>query len=480
MKGALSTIVGSALAGITFVSCRQAVEPGLPAQIPIGALVPFPDSINRANPLPPRTDDSSTVVLGDTLAVGQVGNGGTQISVRFFARDTASGVFHPRTLPLAECPFVVALTRLAETAAVWRSDRAAPALRCPSLQRSLDGAEVDATYDVKSLLGDSIAAGKYRAPLDVHAADGRVFHYSSITMYLTPTIEPSLLDYSLLEFKGSSAITGVAPRYLNTSVVVRNPTAKPFAVDYGACAVNVRLFKNADRTGNPVWRSEDRRAPGSPYTYGCITPLYVSTVPPGDSLVFPMNVPMYEVIGDSLPAGHYYVSAELGLVGQTRADGTPAPGLTRSVAAGEVDIANERDRLPASRVADSVSFTATTRVIPGNGDDTLRTLVMVTNVSTRRVTMSIAASCQVIAYVYRTADLRDSVPIAQPMTTFPSSRCVADNYPFALDAGRSWVFGTQTPMSVIRARFGVGHYWFTAWLLTTGQILLAAGDAEVK
>ena len=480
MKGAWSRIVGSALAGMTFLSCAQTVEPGLSGQTPIGALIPFPDSINRADALPPRTGDSSTVILGDTLAVGQIGGGGKQISVRFFARDTSSGVLHTRMLPVAECPFVVALTRLGETAAVWRSDRAAIALRCPPLQHFLDGAEADAAYDVSSVLGDSIAAGKFRAALDVHAADGRVFHYSSGVMYLTPTIEPSLLDYSLLELNGSSAIAGVAPRYLNASVVVRNPTAKPFAVDYGACAVNVRLFKNADRTGNPAWRSEYRRAPGSQYPYGCILPLYVSTVPPGDSLVFPMNVPMYEVIGDSLPAGHYFVSAEISLIGQQKSDGTTAPGITKSVAAGEVDIAHERDRLPPSRVTDSVTFTATTRVIPGNGDDTLRTLVLVTNVSARRVTMSIAASCQVIAYAYRTAELRDSVPITQPTATFPASACVANNYPFALDAGQSWVFGTQTPMSAIRGRFGAGHYWFTAWLLTTGQILLAAGDAEVR
>jgi len=480
MKGTLSKFVGSAVAAIALLSCHQAVEPGLPGQTPTGALIPFPDSINRANTLPPRTGDSATVVLGDTLAVGLIGGAGKQISVRFFARDTASGVLHPRILPLTACPFVVALTRLGEAAVLWGSDRAAPALRCPTVQRFLDGAETDAAYDVSSVLGDSIPAGKYRASLDVHAADGRVFHYSSGVMYLTPLVEPSLVDYSLLEFKGSSAIADVAPRYLNTSVVVRNPTAKPFGVDYGACAVNVRLFKNADRAGSPNWRSEYRRSPGSPYPYGCILPLYISTVAPGDSLVFPLNVPMYEVIGDSLPAGHYFVSAEITLIGQQKADGSNGPGLLKSVAAGEVDIVTERDRLPPSRITDSVTFTATTRVIPGNGDDTLRTLVMVTNVSARRLTMSIPASCQVIAYAYRTADLRDSVPMVQSTATFPSSRCVADNYPFALEAGQSWVFGTQTPMSAIRGRFGAGHYWFTAWLLTTGQILLAAGDAEVK
>jgi hypothetical protein len=35
-------------------------------------------------------------------------------------------------------------------------------------------------------------------------------------------------------------------------------------------------------------------------------------------------------------------------------------------------------------------------------------------------------------------------------------------------------------MSAIRGRAGSGHYWFTAWLTTTAQFLLAAGDAEVK
>jgi hypothetical protein len=38
------------------------------------------------------------------------------------------------------------------------------------------------------------------------------------------------------------------------------------------------------------------------------------------------------------------------------------------------------------------------------------------------------------------------------------------------------------PDSITRSngRFGAGHYWFTAWLTTGKQVLLAAGEAEVK
>jgi hypothetical protein len=449
-------------------------------------VIPFPDSITKASGLPPRYADSSTVVLGDTLAIGQilaVLNYGfpnpMQITARFFVRDTASSVYRQRSIPLAECPFILTLAHAGQSAVVWRSDRAVVPLQCPMLHPAGTGTDVTAVWDVPILLGDSLHAGRYDATLDVRTAGGRVFHYAKGGLYIDETKQAPIFDYGLLQMSATSLITGDAPRYLTTQVVVRNPTAVPLEVDHGVCLVNARLFRSADRRGAPVWKSELRKPPGSSIGYACILPLYTSFLPPGDSLVFPLRVPMYEVIGDSLPSAHYYVSAELSLEGKHMADGTLKPGLTTTLAAGEVDIVRETVRLPSSRIINGLAATATTRVIPGNGDDTLRTLVLVTNTTDHRIATTIASGCPVIIYAYRSAARRDSVPIVEPASS-PSPICYVDSYPIALDPGQSWVFGLDTPMSAIRGRAGTGRYWVTAWLTTAAQFLLAAGDAEVK
>lgn len=484
MNRALSGLVVGCLA-TSVLSCRQNTEPQIVDRPPF--TIPFPDSISRSSGLPPRAGDASTVVLPpDTLAIGQASATPAylflpiQVSARFFVRDTSSMGIRVRSIPLADCPFTLALSRGSDASIVWRSDRAATALRCPALHsNATGGTDVTATWDISPLLGDSIPSATYRMTLDVRAADGRVFHYGPFSGYLDRSTEPALRDYSVLQLTGSAEITGAAPRYLSTRVVARNTAAKPVEVDYGDCSVNVRLYTNAARTGAPVWKSELRKPPGAPTTYGCTLALRVSILPPGDSLVFPINVPIYEVIADSLPSGTYYASAEISLEGQRTPDGTFGPGLIKVMDAGKLDIVRERDRLPPSRIIDGLSYTATTRVIPGQGDDTLRTLVLLTNVSDHRIVTTVGWSCPITVLAYRDDVLRDSVPTTLPVVTLPPG-CSSASYPFALEAGQSWVLGVDWPMSAIRGRFGTGHYWFSAWLFMSGSPVLAAGDAEVR
>lgn len=489
VRSLLASRVWGVLAGAALcsASCHGPTENnGAPIERPNSPAIPFPDSITKANGLPPRYADSSTVLLGDTLAVGQISTLGSvdssnpmQITARFLVRDTSNSVLRPRTIPLATCPFVISLSRAGGAVVVWRSDRATGLLQCPALQQFGTETDITANWAVPAILGDSLPTGRYDVILDVHTVPGRVFHYAKGGLYLSKETAAPIFDYSLLKIAATSLITGEAPRYLTTRVVVRNPTTTTLEVDYGACLVNTRLFRSVDRSGAPIWKSELRKPPGSSIGYACILPLYISALAPGDSLVFPLSVPMYEVIGDSLSSGHYYVSAQLSLEGKRLGDGMTRPGLTTTIPAGEVDIVRETVRLPSSRVIDGLTATATTRVVSGKGDDTLRTLVLLTNTSDHRIATTIASGCPVIIYAYRSAALRDSVPIATPAAS-PGSVCYIDNYPFALDPGQSWVFGQATPMSAIRSRAGAGHYWFTAWLTTGSQFLLAAGDAEVK
>jgi hypothetical protein len=205
--------------------------------------------------------------------------------------------------------------------------------------------------------------------------------------------------------------------------------------------------------------------------------LIMATVRVGDSLTFPLSVPMYEVAADSLTAGRYYVEAELSLIDEAgRSRDQPRP---RRIAAGVVDISREPDRLPSSRAIDGLTYTATTRLVRGSGGaDTVRTLVLVMNSTSERRTASVSRDCPVTAFPYRTAVLRDSVP-TQPPLPYSNPSCRAYAHPFALNPGQSWVLARDVPREVVRELIGPGHFWFSAWLSGSPGARLAAGDIEI-
>lgn len=451
----------------------------------VGAEIPFPQSVISSRGLPPRPADSAEVLLGDTVVRTSIfvepatATQPMQLTLGVFALDTTRRARGGRLLPVAACPFSLRFYRNADrsTSPAWSSDNAAAALRCPALQRhDTSRTEVTATWDAPALLGDSLAAGRYAFSYAVRTADGRTFEFSQGSGYLTADRTPPSRDLSAIQFSATSQIVGNGPRSLRTVTTLKNAGARSVAFDYGACNVNLRLYGTADRDGAPVWRSERRKLPGSNSGYDCILMVYTAVLPPGDSITFPMTIPMYEVIADSLAAGRYYVRAELSLAGEI-------PGSrddrVRTLSAGVVDITREPDRLPGSRTIDGLTYSATTRLVRGaGGADTVRTLVLVANRTNVRRMASITRDCPVTVYAYRSAALRDSVPI-QPPLSYPHARCAGYDRPFALEPGQSWVFGRDVPAAVAHAALGSGHVWFTAWMSGQPSLMIGAGDVEL-
>src|SRR5262245_50114473 len=124
---------------------------------------PFPDSITKSRGLPPMAMDSTAKVFGDTVVRTWVSSfpvwaiPAMRLDLRILVRDTSSSVLNGRTLALDACPFVLRLHRGVEPSAapVWRSDRAASALRCPKLTGvGASFTDVTASWDVASILGD--------------------------------------------------------------------------------------------------------------------------------------------------------------------------------------------------------------------------------------------------------------------------------------------------------------------------------------
>jgi hypothetical protein len=502
--------VGRAALLVTAIqACRsfEAPEPQgaqPPTSVPPGAAAAvsaIPDTVVRGMGLPPRADDSTSRALGpqrDTLVVAtawatpawsaspsQVGpgmptSGPMRLEVRVLVRDTSTSVYRPLALAFGRCPVVLRLYRAAERtgAPAWRSD-AAGALACPTpWQPDSPFNDRSVSWDVPAVLGDSLPAGRYHFAYDVRLDDGRVLSYATGSAFLTAATEPPARDYAALRYTAVGRVEQAGPRQLVTTVWVRNPTARSLRFEHGGCALQVRLFRSPVRSGAPVWRSEARRPPYPNSAYGCPAYLALATLAPGDSLPFTLAVPLYEVLADSLPAGRYWGTAALTLLDDSRS--VTQWEVPTSHDLGAVDLPPGPDRLPAVRVADGVRAEAATRLVPGTGGaDTVRTLVMFTNGASTSRQVEVARDCPVMAYAYRSALLRDSVPATEPAWRSPT-HCSISPYRFTLAPGQSWVFHHDVPAAALRGALGAGRAWFTAWVVGAPTGMLAAGEVELR
>lgn len=150
----------------------------------------------------------------------------------------------------------------------------------------------------------AVPPGRYRA----HAT----FRLSHSTLEI-PT---GVLDLSFgLEDLRYRAAVRLTDGSVEVVAVVRNAGARPVALAYGACALRIRAYRAGGPSTHPSWKSELRTAPGG-VGYGC--PAYSTTaaVPPGGELSpseFRAQVPISEILGDSLASGAYRFTAVLEL-----------------------------------------------------------------------------------------------------------------------------------------------------------------------
>lgn len=449
--------------------------------------ISFPESIVSFGPLPKRIPGrDGRLIAGDTLLSTFIsilqprtdGGRGTpmRIDIRILSRDTTVGWLHYRPVAFAQCPVGLQLFHLSQRAApaVWRSDAAQGGLSCAIASR--DSSTAEAYWDVPSVLGDSLPPGMYFMATSVALADGRTFNMRSDSAYLSSDSRPPIEDRGGLRLSARSSVTGRGSRELRGRVVVVNPGSRSIGISYGGCTPGLNLYRDSLRKGSPVWRSDQRHPyvdpPGRLSGYACTLVLHGHVIPPRDSMVFSVSYPLREVIADSLPAGRYHVVALLGL-------GTGSSAKGYSLDAGAVYLAPAADTLPTARSKNGLTYVARVRVVRGVGreSDTVRTLVLVKNVSDARRELDIAADCPVLVDGYH-APLR--LDLRELRTAFSGSRkCTGvPLYRFALEPGESWVFGQDVPTAEILKRAGPGRYWITAWI-PGAQVQLGAGSVDI-
>ena len=116
------------------------------------------------------------------------------------------------------------------------------------------------------------------------------------------------------------------PVQLHTIVTARNTSSQDVELHFPyPCVAMLHAYTDSTRSGAPAW-SQER-------FIGCIAVIFDDTIAAGDTAQYSApNTNGYEVLGDSLPDGRYWLSASLN------------PGGQRiEVPAGVVDLAIPRE-----------------------------------------------------------------------------------------------------------------------------------------
>ena len=160
--------------------------------------------------------------------------------------------------------------------------------------------------------------------------------------------EPSI-GVEGLTYRVETSVVDIAPSKLQVIVTVTNTSDKVVRIEYGACSVWLLAYNTPDRSGVPAWDEQQRPNP-DPKTgayWACPAYLAIAELEPGESFTpeeFHREVPIPDIMGDSLPDGRYYFSARVEL-NDTATD----------LVAGDAQFAKDKVPVPALRIVEGLS-----------------------------------------------------------------------------------------------------------------------------
>ncbi|MHB0949021.1 MAG: hypothetical protein ACYC4J_08175 [Gemmatimonadaceae bacterium] len=210
------------------------------------------------------------------------------------------------------------------------------------------------------------------------------------------------------------------------------------------------------------------------HMYGCDLSALSADLAPGDTLAsgaFRLEVPLIEIVGDSLPDGRFWFSAyvETNRTYRTR------------VAAGSLDIVVPRPPLLESRFVESLRFIALPVALSGMASPsiTARGSIRVDFAGSAMFTTS--RDCPMRLLAYRDRARRDAAPRSgapdwsQPLT------CSTAQDTARLNRGQSRTFQATVPVTdILGSQLPGGRYYFAVVMLGAGaRVYLSAGDAEL-
>jgi hypothetical protein len=312
------------------------------------------------------------------------------------------------------------------------------------------------------ILGDSLPEGRYALTVLFRLAD-QTLEIPAGEVTLSHAVEG-------LAFRAS---TRLADTVLRATGSVTNTTTRPIRIQFGACALVLRAYRSADRTGRPVWDSRQREPWAGSYGYGCPAYLATRTLAPGQTIrphEFAARFPLAEILADSLPDGRYYFSASL------RINHAHTPEFP----AGSLRLSLPRPPLPASRTAHAVVYRAATEPAP-SPTAAIRTTVIATLTHAGGSRLRYSLECPVTLYAYRSRARRDAAPRSGEPDWKSPQRCGRELQEMWLTRGDSRLLELRTSVQeILGDRLPPGRYYFVAVVREERRtVYLSAGEADL-
>lgn len=276
-----------------------------------------------------------------------------------------------------------------------------------------------------------------------------------------------------LVWTAAATVYDVAPSRLRVTVTGRNVGTKEQSITYGACNVRIQLYSAT--TATLSWDSAYKwDTYGTPR--GCILPLYVKTIQPGDTVNFAYEIEVPDLMADSVADGNYDVGVAADFGFEPRDSSFKGMGFIR---AGRVSLVRKQEPLPTQRVVDSVAYTASTSK---SGSQVTATLTA-RNIahSARRIVITDTVPFSI--YGYSTVAERDRAWYwagTQPKLTAGPHWILWRYYDLAAGESRSFTFSTETS-AMAKPTTPAGTYAFAAavWQQMYHTVLISAGEVTL-
>lgn len=258
---------------------------------------------------------------------------------------------------------------------------------------------------------------------------------------------------------------------LRTTVTLVNRAESPTYLEYGACATRVLAYRTTASGASPVWDSNKRRLWDSGQPLVCLLYLAATTVAPGATLAAPefsLEVPLIDVLGDSLPDGHYYFKASIGF--SNRAAITDLP-------AGDAELTLARPPLATTRRSFIMQWNALS-VTLSDGTVHARATGTVVNANSAQITLE--KNCPILIRVYRDRARRDAAP-RSGAADWSQPGCTSLTETKVLVRGETTTFDTSVPVDdILKKALSPGKYYFAVLVKGDGMAMtLSAGELDL-
>ena len=226
--------------------------------------------------------------------------------------------------------------------------------------------------------------------------------------------------------------------YLEAAVRGTNTSADTVRVSMPSCVLDLQAYtpEEMDPGADPLWRLRSRSGWPGGSGFGCFRGLDY-TVPPGESFaVASGEIPLAEILGDSLPTGAYRFQVRLSSE-VTR--GTEARARDPVVDLGVVALPESLFPLQSDFYPRD-GFTYRVSVETGlepERDGIIRLSVEHTARNTSTLTRDLRRDCPVQLFAFRSREERDQIPVPRPVWQWPHQLigCGSETMAVQLDPG---------------------------------------------